>query len=112
MKELKKKKEINIVPETAKHKREEIAELITKIESAKFVKKYLPLTNIAKQNVVVEVAHKSLDSHNVFCVTTESGCFSLANGVIVSNCDSMGYFIVRRFPLVKNIVSKSSFPMR
>lgn len=37
---------------------------------------------------------------DVYCLHVPStGCFALANGVIVSNSDALGYYIVREHPL-------------
>ena len=33
----------------------------------------------------------SSELKDVYCLTTDLGCFALANGLIVSNCDAVGY---------------------
>ncbi|SFV61144.1 hypothetical protein MNB_SUP05-5-918 [hydrothermal vent metagenome] len=45
-----------------------------------------------------------------YCVTTSDGCFSLANGAIVSNCDSFRYavFIDNQEPSIVQIIKKPS----
>lgn len=38
----------------------------------------------------------------VFCVASPMvGAFALASGLIVSNCDALGYLVHSEFPLVK-----------
>ena len=91
--------EIYTAQGTAKHKRDVIAELITKQGLAKRVIMRLLSTNTIKHNTVVKAVQKSQKEEPVYCLTTEQGCFSLADGNIVSNCDSAGYAIAFLYPI-------------
>jgi len=42
--------------------------------------------------------------HPVYCPTVEAGHFFLDNGLMVSNSDAIGYYIVRRFPIIEEAV--------
>ena len=95
--------EINTVQINAVQRREEIAELITKLELALCVEKHLSATNIKQSKHVQEVVDVSLESkiEPTYCVTVpKDACFALANGCIVSNCT---YPLAYLFPIVAPI---------
>ena len=49
---------------------------------------------------------------DVFCLRVpDDGCFALANGVIVSNSDALGYYVARRFPVGGAQVSTGVAPI-
>ena len=97
-------RETNIVQESVHHKREEIAESIIQRNNVHPAESNFLQTNMLLENTVKEVVR--YDKQNVYCVSTEEGCFSLANNTIVSNCDALGYYIVRRFGLVRNVMTQ------
>ena len=42
------------------------------------------------------------DKADVYCLAVDTcGSFALANGVIVSNCDALGYFIHNQYGIAK-----------
>ena len=56
--------------------------------------------NYFKDKKVVGI--DSFGKKDVFCPTIQrDGCFALANGLIVSNSDAIGYYISERFPLAE-----------
>lgn len=74
--------------------------LITSRESVSFAESYLQSTNTLKQLGVRDVIKES--KTDVYCLTVDDhGCFALANGLIVSNCDSFGYPIIKLLPIIK-----------
>jgi hypothetical protein len=97
---LKTTEEINTAQKIAKHKREEIAELITnKGLVASVVMFFLQISTHQKNTVVMNVSESEL-KEAVYCLSTNNGYFSLASGEIVSNCDSAGYFVAYKYPVM------------
>ena len=78
---------------------EKLAELIKKIDIASLAIKYFQRIKESQLNTVVTSVEVLNKKEPVYCLSTNDGCFSLANGVIVSNCDSAGYFISYRYPV-------------
>lgn len=91
------KKDIDLssVVMRANQRREEIAELIILQLNASAVGKNSQKTNTLNQLHVVEAVQIEIEQEksNTYCLKTKDGCFSLANGLIVSNCDSMRYAV-------------------
>lgn len=100
-----KREEISIAQKTAHQRREEIAELMMLSGLAGYAKKSSGQTNIPHQNTAVKRVSRMGIKELVYCLTTNEGAFSLANGVVVSNCDSAGYYIAHRFPINTGTVS-------
>ena len=76
------------------------AQCITSREAAANAVRSLLSTNIIKEKTVLSVAEGKAD--DVYCLTVDSaGCFALGNGVIVSNCDAIGYLIHYKYPVIK-----------
>lgn len=108
----------NFVQKPAKQCTEPSLELIMRFAIASFVEELLLQINTTKnafvdgivlQNItgVRENAQKS----DVFCLSVPNhGCFCLGNNAIVSNSDSLGYYVQRKFPTTKHtmIVSRYS----
>lgn len=44
---------------------------------------------------------------DVYCLSTPSGAFALANGAVVSNCDGAGYFCAYKFPVQRPAAVKT-----
>lgn len=89
------------------------AALTTKQEFASFVEKSLLSENTLRQSVVPEsvaepyvvAIEHSKGPRDVYCLTVPPcGFFRLANGLLVSNCDASGYYIIKEFPVVKKQV--------
>lgn len=93
-------------------------ELIMRCVLASFVEILLSQTNILRKDFATEVALQNISTvetdkktSDVFCMSVpEHGCFCLGNRAIVSNSDSLGYYIQRKFPTTKHtmIVSRYS----
>ena len=78
---------IYFVPTNANPNGEEIMDLMMKKEDVSFVAKYLHQTNIVNQKLVVEDVQIFQETQKTYCVTIPNNeCFSLANGIVVSNC--------------------------
>ena len=95
-----------------KHVRQRIAEkavLIIKSYVAKCAAKSLAQANILKSSSAQEPAilhiagvHPVRERIQVYCpIVKKTGCFVLANGLVVSNSDGIGYYIDREFPIKK-----------
>lgn len=84
--------------------------LMTRQELAKFVQTVLKLTNIPKNVLApacVSVSSiREIEKQTSYCLTTKTGSFVLPNGIVVSNCDSLGYLVDYRFSLLKREVKK------
>jgi hypothetical protein len=79
------------------------AVLMTRQDVAKAATKSIGQTNTHPACIVKEVV--SIPNEDTYCLTTDNfGCFSLANGLVVSNCDALGYYIDYRFDLIKREV--------
>ena len=102
------RKILSTAQEDVHQRREEIVGLMMKQESVKYVKPSLLQTNIQKQKLALKVVEVSLIGETeIYCLTVpDDGCFSLADGTIVSNCDGLSYFVNRKFGLIKNRVTK------
>jgi hypothetical protein len=62
-------------------------------------------TNIPQGRTVVSVLQKD-ERSDVYCLAVPLwGCFSLANKLIVSNCDAGGYYITYAYPIIKPVSS-------
>jgi hypothetical protein len=82
-------------------------------EIAQFVARNLKQTSIRKSNIVPMNAEQKprgvqvisvmeAGSADVYCLTVPStGCFALANGCIVSNCDAFSYPIAYEMPVIR-----------
>lgn len=102
--------ETSIAQKTAAQRREEIAESIMSQENVNFVGMNSRSTNTTKIDFVEEVVPGNTEE--VFCLSVPTeGCFSLASGHIVSNCDSMGYPVVRIYPVVRNSFAMSNYSL-
>jgi hypothetical protein len=78
---------------------------------AKIVRKLFHTEASNPQNTVPEsaiiriVGVKAGKKQKVYCPQVEKvGCFCLANGVVVTNSDSIGYFIVYEYPIISTDV--------
>lgn len=84
----------------ARQRREEIAELIMRQDVVKIAEKSSLLANMLRRKTVQSVAGGNKEKQKVYCLTVPSdGCFSLASGEIVSNCDNFGYKCIKIFPV-------------
>lgn len=75
---------------------------------ASIVEAFFSQINIQKHDFVAGNALqritqiKDAPKQDVYCITVpDTGCFCLENGAIVSNSDAFGYYIARKFPIVK-----------
>jgi hypothetical protein len=90
------KKMLNTAHIDASQKRDTIAELITKRENALCAKQNSQQTNTHLLSVVVESVELNMDMLNekVYCLEVpDDACFSLADGTVVANCDSLSQVI-------------------
>lgn len=82
---------------------ERLPALMTREEIANVVENCTQQTNTHQGFIVKEVVR--IPNEDVYCLTTNNfGCFSLANGIVTSNCDALGYYIDYRFDLIKREV--------
>lgn len=81
---------------------------IMKKDAVNIVGPFLKQTNIQRQDFVQENALQHLvitsvkpfKKMDVYCISVPNhGCFALANGAIVSNSDSLGYYVHKEFPV-------------
>lgn len=89
----------------ANRKPEGRAALMTSRERVSSAVKGLLLTNTVKP-VGVSRVEKGINQ-DVYCLTVSGhGCFVLASGAIVSNCDAFGYFVVYEHPIAGRLTEK------
>lgn len=97
---LKTMEKTNIAQKNVKHKREEIAASIMKKGFVVSVAMFFLRINTQQKNIVVMSVDWSVIKEPVYCLSTNNGFFSLASGEIVSNCDSAGYFVAFKYPII------------
>ena len=67
----------------------------------------LQVTNILKDDIAVEAVQPLTSMQDVYCLTVpDHGCFALGNGVIVGNCDGLGYYTHKQHPVRKPAQSR------
>ncbi len=87
-------KGLNTVPTSVAKRQDVIGKSIMSFVNALFARLNLALTNIARQKLVHSiVGQSSLPKSNVYNLTVEDRHNYYANGILVSNCDSMAYAI-------------------
>jgi len=80
-------KEANFVQTTVNQNGEENPESTMSKENVSYAANLLSSTNILKQKIVVENVRQHHEIKPTYCVTVPvNECFSLSNGIIVSNC--------------------------
>jgi hypothetical protein len=81
------------------------AELTTLLASAESAASHSQQIGTAVGSLVMDVSPQG--EREVYCLTVpDAGCFKLdVDSPIVSNCDANGYFIVKRWPIVKRNAS-------
>lgn len=92
-----------------------IRALMMRLAIANIVENLLPPTSILAKNFVQENALlvtrvEKANSSPVYCMNVPSvACFCLESGAIVSNSDSLGYYIAKEHPLVKNTMTVATY---
>ena len=100
---------------TAKQDTGIIRALMMRFAIANIVENLLPPTSILAKNFVQENALlvtkvEKANSSPVYCMNVPSvACFCLESGAIVSNSDSLGYYIAKEHPLVKNTMTVATY---
>ena len=87
------------------------AALTTLLASVQSAQSHSLPTVTAQGSFVTDVSPQ--DVREVYCLTVpDIGCFKLdAQSPIVSNCDANGYFLVKRYPIVKSTTTTAPLRM-